>query len=114
MNTQEKKIRKRVKKLIASEFNLTVKETEQVLFITENSMALTHHGHRILSSVYNYTQFYITETLLSKHILGLKQLNYPYYLTGKVLVLYSSEDATLAELYGSANDFLEAFSTEID
>jgi hypothetical protein len=114
-NTQEQnKERKRILNYLAEEFKTPPDEIEKAFFVTNKSMALTQVGHRVMSKVFNFHQFKVKGTLLTKHIFGLKHLEYPYYLTEHWLILYNSQDTTLLELYGSADDFLDAYASDID
>ena len=113
-NTQEQnKSRKRIMKLLAAEFDTPWHEIEKAFFNSKNTMALSEVGHRVMSKVFNFHQFKIQGKLLTKHILGLKQLEYPYYVTEQWLVLYNSEDMTMAELYGSADEFLDSYADDV-
>lgn len=110
-NTQEtNNKRDMVIEFLAKEFSTPGEEISQVFFKSTKSMGLTECGHRIISKVFHFYQFKITSKLLSKHYLGLTHLDYPYYLTEHWLILYNSQDTTMVELYGSANDFLDAYA----
>ena len=114
MSTQEKNLRTKILKLLAAEFDTPVRDIEKVFFKSKDTMGLTEVGHRVLSKTFEFKQYQITGPLLAKHYLGLRNLSYPYYITDRWLILYNREDSTLLELYGSANDFLEANTHEFD
>lgn len=110
-NTQEtNSTREKVIAFLAEEFKTPADEINRAFFRSTNSMGLSECGHRIMTKVFSCHQFKITGKLLSKHYLGLKHLDYPYYLTEHWLILYNSQDTTMVELYGSANDFLDAYA----
>lgn len=110
-NTQETKTtRKKVIEFLAKEFDTPPADIEKSFFKSHDTMGLTECGHRVMSRTFRFHQFSISGQLLSKHYLGLRQLEYPYYITDRWLILYNSEDTTLLELYGSADEFLEAYA----
>lgn len=110
-NTQEKSsTRQKVVEHLAAEFSTPSVDIDKTFFKSADAMGLTEVGHRVMSRTYNFKQFRIRGPLLSKHYLGLRNLDYPYYISEHWLILYNGEDSTLLELYGSADEFLEAFA----
>lgn len=110
-NTQQTpSTREKVIEFLAKEFKTPAVEINDVFFKSDNTMGLSECGHRIMTKVFSFHQFKITQRLLAKHYLGLKGLDYPYYLTEHWLILYNSQDTTMVELYGSANEFLDAYA----
>ncbi len=110
MSTQENKTRSKVVEFLAKEFKLPNSQIETNFFRSTDAMGLTELGHRVMSKVFRFHQYKVEGQMLAKHYLGLRCLDYPYYLTEHWLILYNSEDTTLLELYGSATEFLEAFA----
>lgn len=113
-NTRERNsTRPKVIEFLAKEFDIPPNEIEKAFFKSADTMALTQVGHRIMSKVFNFKQFPIKSTLLTKHYLGLRHLEYPYFLTEKWLILYNAQDSVMLELYGSADEFLDAFANDV-
>lgn len=113
-STQEKnKTRNKIIEFLSGEFDTPPTDIEKTFFKSHDTMGLTECGHRIMSRTFRFHQFKIKGPLLSKHYLGLRHLTYPYYLSEHWLILYNSEDTTLLELYGSADDFLEAYADDV-
>lgn len=113
-NTQEmNKTRSKIIEYLANEFDIPPFDLNKTFFKSDGTMALSEVGHRVMSKTFNFHQFRIKGQLLTKHYLGLRHLDYPYYLSESWLILYNAEDTTLLELYGSADDFLEAYANGV-
>ena len=55
----------------------------------------------MLTAVADCYVFEHDDDFLAKHIMALSALQYPWYLSKKYFILYSSEDAMLLKLHGS-------------
>lgn len=84
-------------------------EAERLIFFRNNTIRLSYKGNQLLSKVADSYSFeHGMKELKAGHIITItRQFKYPFYLSGKFLVLYSSEDAALIKLYGSVETFLD-------
>ena len=100
-NTQDL-IKKKIYKLIGP--------TKHDVFKRKHGMRLTSTGCKLLSKHATSYAFVLPETLKTKHLIQItRQFKYPYYLSKKYIIIFSSEDAILIKMCGSAQAFLENY-----
>ena len=80
------------------------------LFRQHSSLRLTFKGFIILKKMFTAYSFGIDGTLKSRHLAGMSTMEYPYYLTGSRLILFSETDAMVIKLSGGVLNFLETCS----
>ena len=87
----------------------TKDEAERLIFFRNKTSRLSYKGNQLLSKVADSYSFeHGMKDIKAGHIITItRQFKYPFYLSGKYLVLYSSEDAALIKLYGSVETFLD-------
>lgn len=82
-------------------------DLEQLVFKRPMSLRLTYQGHMLMRAHVQCWQFEHDDLFLTRHIYGLGELKYPWYLSKKLFVLYGEDDALLLNLHGrDVQDFL--------
>ena len=87
--------------------NLTVEEANTAVFRSSESPRLSYFGFLAMRTQFPAYSFEISNPMKVKNLIALGKLSYPYYFTGKRLVVFSESDATMITLTGSVELFLE-------
>ena len=82
-------------------------DLDKFVFVRSTSLRLTFQGYKLLSNVATCYVYRHDDDFKAKHLIGLSQLKYPYYLSTKFFILFSEEDSLLVSLHGTATGFLE-------
>lgn len=82
-------------------------ELNQLIFHHPNGLRLNYHGFLILKNIFTVYSFEMDVTLTAKHQIGMANMEYPYYMTAKRLILFSEMDAMVIKLHGGIKGFLE-------
>ena len=82
---------------------------ELLVFRRRDNIRLTYQGCRMLSGLFENYSFAVSKyDLRPKHYIALsREFRLPYYFTDKILVVFSSEDATMITLCGDVHKFLD-------
>lgn len=87
--------------------NLDNGQLNALVFQQTSGLRLTFPGFLILKNIFTVYSFEIPITLKSRHQIGMANMSFPYFLTGKRLVLFSELDAMTVKLCGGIEQFLE-------
>ena len=77
----------------------------------KKGLRLTPLGYQLLKRDYDYYPFPIEKEskVTVRHILALDaEMNWPYYLTSKRLVLFSDEDSVILKLVGGYDNWIKS------
>jgi hypothetical protein len=98
-----------MKQEIADFSECTIEEICAYSFCHPSTLRLTKLGFKSLRTIFTSYPFEIDRTILkAKHLLAIsKTMEYPYYITDKELILFSTNDAVVIKLSGSVEKFLE-------
>jgi hypothetical protein len=86
-------------------------ELNKLLFHTPGSLRLSLTGFVNCKNIFTAYSFEISVNIASRHRIALSRLEFPYYITGKRLILFSEMDAAMIKLCGSVEQFLETYSS---
>lgn len=79
-------------------------EDSGIFFKQDDSLSLTRKGNSLLSEHLKSYKFSIDLEFKSRHFINLtRKFSYPYYLSPRILVVYSSTDALMIKLSGLVN-----------
>jgi hypothetical protein len=88
----------------------TDEQLDKLIFRHPDGLRLTLTGFIIIKNIFTAYSFAIPVTLKSRHQRGMAKMEFPYFLTGKRLVLFSEMDAMVIKIAGGIEAFLETCS----
>lgn len=78
------------------------------IFQAPGSLRLRHHGNLLLSTFFEYHDFYIEKNLTGKEILALsREMTAPFYINRRLLTVFSQEQALIIKMSGDVTSWLE-------
>ena len=86
----------------------TIEELDSRVFHSSTGMRLTAYGYRRLENYFTSYKYELANRLLSRHLINLQKLTFPYYFWGKSLIIFSEVDNSFILLCGSLEQFLES------
>jgi len=89
-----------------SDVTETDEELNGVMFYPQ-SLRLTLNGFIQVKKLFTAYSFDMPSTIRARHLQALSKMEYPYYLTAKRLVLFSSMDSMMIKIHGGTEGFLE-------
>lgn len=111
-NTSRSNVREKVLSYLSlRESNVSRPELENLIFKSSTNIRLTYQGNRYMSRYFDSYPYPHNINTLSKHLIGLsRDMNFPYYFSDKMLVLYSEVDAMMVNLHGGVDNYFEYLS----
>lgn len=85
----------------------TDQQLDKLIFRRIDGLRLTLSGFIIIKNIFTAYSFKIPSTLKSRHQMSMSNMEFPYFLTSKRLVLFSEIDASVIALSGGIEIFLE-------
>ena len=79
----------------------------RLVFHHPNGLRLSLRGFVVVKKIFTAYSFEIPDTIKSRHQKNLSTLTYPYFLTQRRLILFSSGDSLMVTLCGGVTEFLE-------
>lgn len=108
MSPLKQKIFEEVKKVSDAVTDMNDDELNKLLFKHPGGLRLTLAGFIIVKKIFTAYSFEF-EDVKNKHRMALSKMEFPYFFTGRRLVLFSEMDATVIKLRGSVKEFLECY-----
>ena len=90
---------------------LNDEELNILIFHHPAGLRLSLAGFRMIRKIFTAYSFEIPVSMVTRHQRNMSNMEYPYYLTTKRLVLFSEMDAMTVKLTGGIQQFLENCST---
>lgn len=88
--------------------NAAETEIVNMIFRSTANLRLTRVGMTAYSRVHPAFTYKHEHALLPKHLMGIgREITSPYYLSEKIFVIFSEEDAMMIKLCGGVDRFLE-------
>jgi hypothetical protein len=86
-------------------------EMNLVNFHWSDSLRLSLTGFILVKKLFTAYSFKIPKDMKSRHRQAMSKMEYPYFLTGSRLILFSEMDAMIIKLHGGIEGFLETYSS---